>query len=51
MICKRCNEEIDNSKGGFITLANGDTYHAEWDEQVLNEDGEVIEPIRHQSCE
>ena len=49
MICKKCNVEIDNSKGGFITLVNGDKFHAEWVEKIINEDGTETEII-HASC-
>lgn len=49
MICETCKLEIDNTKGGFMTLS-GKHYHAEWFEEIKNDDGEVIEIIEHENC-
>jgi len=49
MICEKCGQEIDNSKGGFTTLANGKKYHGQWIDCVVNEDGtETI--TMHEPC-
>lgn len=49
MICDKCKQDIDNSKGGFITLSNGKHYHCEWIETITNDNGEE-ETIVHPAC-
>ncbi len=52
MICDKCEQEIDNLKGGYIvTKKNGVTkyYHDRYIETITDENG-VETQVEHESC-